>query len=175
MWNEKDLQARRSEPAAGGLRTVVFSIALLLVLAPGLSGAQDDGVGLGFIAGEPTGISLKLWSTPTTALDFATAWSLSDENSLHLHVDYLIHRFGVIDVEKGRLPVYYGIGGRVKIRDDDGDKNKDDVVGIRFPVGMTYLVQDAPFDIFLEVVPILDVAPDTELDFNAAVGARYWF
>jgi hypothetical protein len=30
-------------------------------------------------------------------------------------------------------------------------------------------------DIFLEVVPILDLAPKTDFKINAAIGARYFF
>jgi hypothetical protein len=40
-------------------------------------------------------------------------------------------------------------------------------------VGLSYLFQSSPWEFFLEVVPILDVTPDTELGLGAAVGARY--
>jgi hypothetical protein len=150
----------------------IFVTMMLLAVVCGPASGQSDGFGLGIITGEPTGISFKFWTSGNSAIDGAAAWSLSDENSLHLHADYMIHEFSLIDVEKGQLPVHYGIGGRIKVRDDD---DKDDVIGIRFPVGLTYLFEEAPFDLFLEVVPVMDVAPDTELDFNAALGGRYWF
>jgi len=37
------------------------------------------------------------------------------------------------------------------------------------------LFADTPLDIFVEVVPVLDLVPDTDLDFNGAVGIRYIF
>jgi hypothetical protein len=40
---------------------------------------------------------------------------------------------------------------------------------------LTYIFQSAPVDIFFEVVPILDLVPDTEFDLNAALGARFFF
>ena len=40
---------------------------------------------------------------------------------------------------------------------------------------LNYIFETSPFDVFLEVVPVLDLAPDTEFDFNAAIGARFFF
>jgi hypothetical protein len=34
---------------------------------------------------------------------------------------------------------------------------------------------DAPVDIFLELVPILDLAPETDFDLGGGIGARFWF
>jgi hypothetical protein len=134
------------------------------------SAAGGGDFGLGIILGEPTGISGKLWISANSAVDGAAAWSLGNNEALHLHADYLLHNFSLIEVEKGRLPFYYGIGGRIRFADVG-----DDFIGVRIPVGLTYLFESAPLDIFLEVVPILDLAPDTDFDLNAAVGARYFF
>jgi len=30
-------------------------------------------------------------------------------------------------------------------------------------------------DVFVEVVPILDIVPDTEFEINAGIGARFYF
>ena len=73
-------------------------------------------------------------------------------------------------VEKGELPVYFGLGGRVVFREKHDDK-----VGIRFPLGINYIFDNAPFDAFLEIVPILDLTPDTDFDLEAAIGIRYFF
>lgn len=128
--------------------------------------------GLGVILGEPTGISAKYWMDGGRqyAVDAGAAWSLSGDNKLHLHGDYLFHQYGLLKVEKGKLPVYFGVGGRVEFRD-----NRDDEVGIRIPVGLDYLFDGAPLELFVEVVPIVDLAPDTELDFNGGVGIRFFF
>ena len=68
------------------------------------------------------------------------------------------------------LPLYFGVGGRLRLRD-----NRDDDIGVRIPVGLAYMFADAPFDIFVEVVPILDLVPDTDFDLNAALGGRFYF
>ncbi len=130
--------------------------------------AQDQGFGLGFILGEPTGISFKKWTGSTTAIDGAVAWSFSGQNSLHLHADYLIHRFDLIKVEKGRLPVYFGLGVRLKLE----DRTK---FGVRIPVGVSYIFEEAPVDIFFELVPIFDLVPDTGFKISGSIGIRYYF
>jgi len=147
-------------------------VGLAMILFSGIASAAGKGdFGLGIILGEPTGISGKLWTSGKSAIDGAVAWSTDRNASLHLHADYLVHNFPLITVEKGRLPLYYGIGGRIKFAEND----KDDFIGVRIPVGIEYLFETAPVDIFFEIVPILDLAPDTDFDLNAAIGARYFF
>jgi len=139
----------------------------------GVAHAQSHGFGAGIIVGEPTGLCGKLWQTRSTALDFGAAWSFVDETDFHLHFDILVHRFDVLHVDSGKLPLYYGLGVRIKF--GNGDQNEDTRVGIRFPLGLDYLLAKDPFDVFVEVVPILDLAPETEVSLNASVGFRYWF
>lgn len=143
-------------------------IALLAVMVFAGSAASQGAFGLGVIVGEPTGVSAKIWMSDRSAVDMGAAWSFSDEAALHLHADFLLHNFDLISVEKGRLPIHFGIGGRVKFEDDSK-------IGIRIPVGLTYIFDGAPVDIFVEAVPIVDLAPDTEFDVNAAIGARFYF
>jgi hypothetical protein len=61
--------------------------------------------------------------------------------------------------------------------DDDGrGRNENDAMfGIRVPVGITYLFDDYPLDLFFELVPVLDLSPDVDLDINAALGLRFYF
>ena len=132
--------------------------------------AQDSGFGIGVIVGEPTGLSLKAWVTGSAAIDGAAAWSLRGNSSLHLHADYLHHNFGLFSLQTGRLPLYYGIGGRIRFREDD-----DHMIGFRIPVGIDYLFANAPLDVFLEVVPLLDLVPETDFDINGGAGIRYFF
>lgn len=130
--------------------------------------AQESGFGLGVIVGEPTGLSFKYWVERTIAVDGAVAWSLGEDDALHLHVDYLAHNFKLFQIEEGKFPIYYGLGCRIKSGDDDK-------LGARIPLGMNYLFENTPLDIFLEIVPVLDLAPSTELNMNGAIGVRYFF
>lgn len=147
-------------------------ILILLLLLPSLAhaGRNDQGFGLGLILGEPSGIDGKLWLGQDTALDAAVAWSTSNNTNLWLHADYVWHKWDVITVQKGRLPLYVGIGGRVAFRESG-----DDYFGARIPVGLDYMFENSAFDIFFELVPIVDFAPDLEIRFGAAIGGRFFF
>ncbi|MBI4720978.1 MAG: hypothetical protein HY770_07130 [Chitinivibrionia bacterium] len=151
------------------MRRIIMLFALLVSLVAGTAAAQDQGFGLGIILGEPTGVSIKNWMTQRTAFDLGIAWSFGGrEDALHVHGDYLVHNFSLIPVEKGKLPVYFGIGGRIKFADDPN-------VAVRIAVGLDYLFADAPVDIFLEIVPMLELTPDTDFELNGGIGVRYFF
>jgi len=149
------------------VRSIMFFV-LIAVLTCGSVQAQDRGFGLGVILGEPTGISGKLWTEQKTAIDGAVAWSFEKKSSMHLHGDLLFHNFNRAKVDEGKLLLYYGIGGRVKFEDDSK-------VGVRVPLGINYLFARSPLDFFLEIVPILDLAPKTDFSLNGAIGIRYFF
>ena len=148
------------------LISVVVLASFISVMA---EGAGD--FGLGVIVGEPTGPCFKYWTSQKTAIDGAVAWSFSKNSRMHLHADYLIHNFTLIKVDKGRMPFYFGLGGRIRF----AEGNADDNIGVRIPVGLAYLFDNSSIDIFFELVPILDLAPDTDLDFNGALGVRFFF
>jgi len=151
------------------VRLVVILTLLLTLFFCTTTVAQDSGLGLGIILGEPTGLCFKKWRGSGTAIDGALAWSFGKKNVLHLHGDYLVHNFDVFEVEKEKLALYYGIGGRIKIINDESR------VGVRIPVGINYFFEKAPLDIFLEFVPLLDLVPSTNFELNGAIGIRYRF
>jgi len=147
------------------MKKIIF-IALIGICSLGLL-AQDNGIGLGIIVGEPTGISAKSWISSSDAVDAGVAWSISN-GWFHIHADYLRHAFNLIDVEKGSLPLYYGIGARVGF-------GNDVQIGVRVPVGLNYLFDGTPLDVFIEIVPGLAIIPDTKFDMEGGIGVRYWF
>jgi hypothetical protein len=145
------------------VRTLII---LLFVLSSQIF-SQSSGFGVGIIIGEPTGISLKNWTSQRTAIDAGVAWGFGRKGALHLHADYLIHEYELIKTNYGQLPIYYGIGGRILL---SGDSR----IGVRGVVGLDYMFEKVPLDIFLEIVPIFDLVPSTELGFNAGIGIRYF-
>jgi hypothetical protein len=152
------------------MKRIVLIVTVLTLALGSTAAAETTTFGAGIIIGEPTGVGIKTHLTSGNALAFGLAWSLDEDNELHVQGDYLYHNYDLITVEEGEMPLYFGIGGRIKI-----NEHKDDNVGVRFPVGLDYIFANAPFDIFLEIVPILDLAPDTDFDLNGAIGGRYWF
>jgi len=150
------------------MKRLIVTFMFIVAFFPCALLAQDQDFGLGLILGEPTGISFKKWTGNKIAIDGAVAWSFSGEDSLHLHADYLVHSFNLITVERGRLPIYFGLGARLKL----GDPSR---FGIRIPVGVSYIFEEASLDIFFELVPILDLAPDTDFKIAGGIGIRYYF
>ena len=151
-------------------KTILFS---LLILFAGLSAndlkAQDTNggnTGLGIMIGEPSGISLKSWFNSKNSVDFGLAWSLSGNDDIYVHADYQWYQW--LDVEKGNLALFYGIGGRAIF-------SNDTFVGARIPLGLTYLAPEAPLEFFLEVAPVLNLIPDTDGDADGGIGVRYYF
>lgn len=143
--------------------SLIATALLLSAMAP----AQDRGIGLGIIVGEPTGLSAKLWTSENIALDAAVAWSFTQNGYLRAHADILWHRT-IIEVDKGELPLYYGVGTKLLLSSELG-------FGVRIPVGLAYQFESAPVDLFVELVPGFELLPGSRLDLDAALGARYFF
>ena len=152
--------------AKKGIVIVLAGIMLMLV---SLSGhAQQKGTfGLGFIIGDPTGISMKFWTKETNALEIALGWK---KKETELHADYLWHNFDLLPVKNGRLPVFYGLGIETKLKEDE-----DNEIGIRTIAGLEYLFDAVPFDFFLEVAPVLQLTPESKVKGEAALGFRFFF
>jgi len=148
---------------------IMFALVLLTVVMAAASPALAGDFGLGIILGEPTGVSFKQWLTDRNAIDAAAAWSFGNVSAFHAHMDYLYHGpLGDHSLSEGML-YYVGIGGRFKATEGDSR------IGVRIPLGLDYLFYDTPIDLFFEVAPILDLAPETEFRMNGSLGLRYFF
>jgi len=91
---------------------------MALILTCSIYGGQGSDLGLGIIIGEPTGICVKYFTSPTGAVAGAAAWSLSgDEKALHIYGDYLFHMSELATWEGGRSPFYAGVGARAIFRE----------------------------------------------------------
>ena len=152
---------------------ILLTLCLFTVVMSVPARCQGKNTGIGIILGEPTGLSSKVWWDDNIAFDCGLAWSITNDPDLHIHGDVLWHDWKVLDDyfeidDSGRLPLYYGIGGRIKAGDDTR-------VGIRFVIGVSYIFSYVPFDVFGEIAPVLDIAPETKVNFNVAFGGRFWF
>jgi len=156
-------------------------IALCLFFAVQVSYAQERSFGLGVIIGEPTGLSAKLWTSPTTAFDFGLGWSVGGDrignykgsydggSRVHFHMDYLWHSFESIHSSE-RFPLYYGFGGRV-----NSGAGYDASAAVRGVFGIAWMPHATPIDVFLELVPSLQLTSSTGFAIDAGLGARYFF
>lgn len=149
--------------------SIVFLFACATLFAATPLFAQSRPFGIGVIVGEPTGVSFKSWQDGTNAIQGALAWSFIDEGALQVQADYLWHEFSLLKPGRGKLPLYYGIGGRAKF----GDQHTR--VGVRGVLGLSYIFEGEQWDVFFEVVPIFDFIDETDFTVNGAVGLRYYF
>jgi hypothetical protein len=145
----------------------LVAIALLAILACASLYAQDRGVGVGIMIGSPTGLNGKLWMTQKNAVDLGLAWDFTDDGYFHIHGDYLWH-FPNVFQSNQRLVLYTGIGARFGF----SEKTR---VGVRIPFGIEWWPRNTPLDVFLELVPVLDLAPKSKFAFNGGVGVRFFF
>lgn len=127
--------------------------------------------GAGITLGEPIGPSLKYFFTDAVAIDGAFGWSTHDHTDFYMQSDLLWHDFGLIPVSQGKMPVYLGAGFLVRFR----NSGEDDQFGLRAPVGVSYLFDSVPVEIFAEMGPALDLTPSLRGEVTGGVGIRFWF
>ncbi|HLP15124.1 MAG TPA: hypothetical protein VK470_02630 [Bacteroidota bacterium] len=165
------------------MKLIVKLFILLFVLGSLTSlHAQQRKFGLGVIIGEPTGLSAKLWTSSENAFDFGLGWSYGSDRwgghydgyyngdqRVHLHMDYLWHSFNAIRSTE-RFPLYYGIGARLNT-----GAGYDDSFAIRGVFGIAWMPRSTPLDIFIELVPSLQLTSRTAFGVDAGVGIRYYF
>ncbi len=151
------------------MRNILFVIPLAIFLIIDTYPQQKE-FGLGIILGSPSGFSGKYWISESNAVDFGMGYSFSGiNNATNFHADYLWHNENVIKVD-AKVPIYYGLGGRLKIRPESSSR-----LGVRGVLGVTYFPMQIPIDLFFEVVPVFNLVPSTELDIEAGLGFRYYF
>ena len=142
--------------------------------------AQDHGFGLGTVLGAPTGFSAKLWTSKINAFDFGLGLGLgsdrikykgdyNEEGRVHFHMDYLWHSFNAISSTE-KFPLYYGIGGRY-----NSGGGYDNSFGIRGVFGIAWFPHNTPIDVFLELVPVFQITPESGFGIDAGLGIRYFF
>jgi hypothetical protein len=154
-------------------------IGLLMIFAEPTR-AQDRGFGIGFILGEPTGLSAKLWTSRENAFDFGLGFGLGGDrvtyngdynngSRTHFHMDYLWHSFSAFSSTE-RFPLYYGIGARFNT-----GGGYDDSFGIRGVLGIAWFPHATPIDVFFEVVPVLQLTDSAGFGIDAGAGIRFFF
>lgn len=148
-----------------GKRVAVTAALAVIVLAaaPMGAGAQvRSGLGVGIQVGEPTGLAAINWLGGGNAVDMVAAWSFVGGGSVYFHADYQFHNF-----VENPLSLFAGVGGFIVLQDNP-------LLGIRVPLGLTFLFQEAPLDVFLEVAPGITLAPATDFFVNGGIGIRFY-
>jgi hypothetical protein len=127
--------------------------------------------------GEPTGLTLKSWTTSHTAFDVGFTYSFS--NFVELLGDYLWH----FPITRSEFIPYLGLGGEVFFDISDSERDGRFVrggtrsnagFGVRIPLGLEFLPHRVPVGVFGEVVPGLALAPGVFGFVEGDVGLRFY-
>jgi hypothetical protein len=133
-----------------------------------------EGVGLGIIIGDPSGLSLAVRRGEHHVVQVHFGYNFRNER-IHISGDYL-YNLVILDTPEMagvRFPVYLGIGARYQ--NYGVDFQEDAGFGIRVPFGMALLPRSLAIDPFVELVPVMLIAPETKVDLEGGVGIRLYF
>jgi len=157
-----------------------FLFVLLLVLAlPATAGARSVSEpskwGIGFMLGQPTGLTLKHWFGGSDAFDLAVGGG----PGLRVHGDYL---FGLAQISRSsdlNVDLYLGPGAIIGFDRDrwcgwrhDFCHDDDGYLGVRAAFGIDFVFRRAPVNFGLELAPavVMDTHDaDGMLDANVYV------
>jgi hypothetical protein len=163
------------------LRRPVALLAVLLFCCP--SWSQTKPFGLGVIAGEPTGGTIKVWFNRYFGMDMAAGadfgpYSHNPFNyrlpaAFQAHCDFLAH-VPIFHPGQARIPLYIGVGPQFGWWRHDG--MVEQYWRVRTPIGLALLTPRPPFpwELFVEFVPTWAREPRI-FDPDLAAGARYYF
>ncbi len=155
-------------------------LVLLGLLSIGvLSTTQAQGrFGFGFVLGEPTGLSFKYRIDRSQAIDGAIGFSPYDH--FRIHADYLWLSRPFRDQD---FVLHYGVGavmgfGNTEFWDRRGNvyfvRNTDLGFGVRGVFGINYEIPRSPVEVYLELGPVIVLAPGTGVGLDAGVGVRFY-
>lgn len=131
--------------------------------------AQDRSFGIGGIIGDPDGITAKGWISESTAIAGAISVNLGNDYSWFLIQADFLKQNTLATWEEALLQSHFGGGLRVVT----GDFSEN--IALRAPIGVDVNAIDAPVEVFMEVVPTIDVDPEFYFYFTGAMGFRYYF
>lgn len=128
----------------------------------------EDGFGIGFVLGAPTGLSASLPIGTNNALNGALGYKLGDSPNLYAQASYVWIVRDIIPVDVGSVSAYYGPGAFLFA-------SRHGALGIQVIGGVDYRFATAPVQAFLEIGPGISLVPDTSPHFGAGLGVRYYF
>lgn len=164
------------------------SVELEALPAPtGLDQLKSGGkVGVGLNLGSRTGLTLKLWPKRPHGISLDIG-ATNFTNTISLALSYGFHLKPMRAPKAGiSAQVYLGIGARARVllmaepEDPDDPESETSlqaaaVVGLRVPVGITFLMEGFPVELFLEAAPAIDVWQSLGFDLEGMGGARIYF
>lgn len=165
-------------------------VTCLILLFPMISVFADSSAGssgkfgLGLTLFGPTGISGKYILNQKSAVEGSLGLGTIGNGKAHLHVVYL---HNIMELSPS-LSLYVGGGGVYQERNADGnsgrgrglgnlfrDRSYEPSLGIRAPLGLSFLTQDRRFELSGEVYMQVFVTGKNGVDVGLALAGRYYF
>lgn len=130
--------------------------------------APTGKLGLGVVVGDPIGPTLKYWLSSQQAIAVGVGF---DEDPI-FYADFLWHNWGLVNKNPGSgdIGFYAGVGPRWEVFD-----HRDDEFGFRVPLGVSFLLNRSPIEIFAEIAPVFEVSPETDTEIDGGIGVRFLF
>lgn len=153
----------------------IATVTLIGICFCSTAAARTRSFGFGFTALGETGLSIKQQIRRSSAIASGISWSFQDRASFGFHVDYLLDTLILSPRAPSRFSLYYGFGGKFKSNPPQHDKTNDYEIGIRLPLGISYIFTTPPIDVFFEVGPVFDFLPNIGLGLSSGIGVRYLF
>jgi hypothetical protein len=151
------------------LRKLTFLVVLLAAPA-----ARAD-VGIGLFLGQPTGLDLKIGTSPRAGVDIVLGFHDccgEHEGGDYAHLTYLVTPF----VGRGTsvlVPLRIGVG--LALLDDGSDLGHNLHAGVRAPLELGLRFRSVPLEIYGEISALLVFQHNPFLDLDGGVGLRLYF
>lgn len=129
--------------------------------------AQNE---LGFMLGDPTGVSFSHELEKDSALDLAIGWQY---RGVHIHSDYLLKVPNVFRRTLFSPDFYYGVGGRLITKDTSAEDKTS--LAVRCPVGLENLISNERLNLFVELSGAFQLTPKSDFDLDVGIGIRFKF
>lgn len=159
---------------------MIVALCLLLLSTQTAYGGSFKRYGIGFILGDPTGISGHYQINETRGWDLALAYDLGDSSDVQVHLDHLWENLATILIDRSRIGVYGGFGAKLRFvnqafKNLNNEDYYDYYLGVRAPLGLNYRFFKNQAMVFLETSVSLYLIESTDVDFDLGIGARLYF
>lgn len=170
-----DLLRKNPIPSMTSYMRIVLAALIVSGLCVAAHPAQaqrtSGAAGLGVQAGDPSGVTLKLYNANQPSYDFLAAWSITDNDFFFLNAHALFERS--LSAEGVDQPVQWFVGPGAYIGvSDNGDSEAG--LGVSGTIGIDILL-DGRFEVYLQATPRFELIEETEPHIGGGLGFRYYF
>ncbi len=131
--------------------------------------------GAGLAIGTHTGLSGSYYLSEKNSIDAHLALNSRNYQLLYIHGTYLWHFSNQVKNQKFSLNWYTGVGGTLEVFDIGYYGSGSTFMGVRGPIGVKYLFEKTPVEIFIEGALNVLIIPVMEAQLSGFLGVRYYF